>query len=116
MQNFLLAVAEAAASVDIRAFDGFPEDEDVTLAQWVASKGLWDNPSVRATCHLMCSALVGREPQEVGAHYLLDYINSCGGYMSVASEGEDGAQSLKIKTGLLNPCISASVRVWSMRC
>lgn len=99
MQKFILLVAEAAEKCNIRIFDEFPEDEDVTMAEWVAQKGLADNPAVNATCRFLCSAVVGREPEDVGAHYFLDYIKSCYGYISVVSEGEDGAQSLKIKTG-----------------
>lgn len=99
MQRFILLMAEAAEKCNIRLFDEFPEEEDVTLAEWVAQKGLADNPAVEATCRLLCSAVVGREPEDVGAHYFLDYLKSCYGYMSIVSEGEDGAQSLKIKTG-----------------
>ncbi|KAL6693530.1 hypothetical protein J3F84DRAFT_401430 [Trichoderma pleuroticola] len=80
VQKFILLVAEAAEKCNIRIFDEFPEEED-------------------ATCRFLCSAVVGREPEDVGAHYFLDYIKSCYGYMSVVSEGDDGAQSLKIKTG-----------------
>lgn len=69
------------------------------MAEWVAQKGLADNPAVRATCSLLTTAVVGREPEDVGAHYFMDYLKSCFGYWSIVSEGDDGAQSLKIKTG-----------------
>ncbi|UKZ78661.1 hypothetical protein TrVFT333_006407 [Trichoderma virens FT-333] len=99
VQKFTLLVAEAAEKCNIRIFDEFPEEEDVTMAEWVVQKGLADNPAVNATCRFLCSAVVGREPEDIGAHYFLDYIKSCYGYMSVVSEGDEGAQSLKIKTG-----------------
>ncbi|KAL5087895.1 hypothetical protein Trisim1_007303 [Trichoderma cf. simile WF8] len=99
VQTFILLMAEAAEKCNIRLFEAFPEEEDVTLAEWVAQKGLADNPAVTATCRLLCSAVVGCEPEDVGAHYFLDYLKSCCGYMSIVSEGDDGAQSLKIKTG-----------------
>ncbi|RFU81108.1 amine oxidase, partial [Trichoderma arundinaceum] len=97
--KFILLLAEAAEKCNIRVFDEFPEEEDVTMAEWIAQKGLVDNPAIIATCQLLTSALVGREPEDVGAHYFLDYLKSGFGYLSLVSEGEDGAQSLKIKTG-----------------
>lgn len=60
------------------------------------------NPIIRALCSNMASAIVGREPEEIGAQYFLDYIQSGFGYQSIVSEGEMGAQSLKIKTGMLH--------------
>ncbi|KAL7917224.1 hypothetical protein ACQKWADRAFT_324815 [Trichoderma austrokoningii] len=99
VQKFVTLLDEAAKRCNIRSFDEFPDAEDVTMAEWVAQKGLADNPAVNATCRLLCSALVGREPEDIGAHYFLDYIKSCNGYASVVSEGDEGAQSLKIKTG-----------------
>ncbi|UKZ68151.1 uncharacterized protein TrAtP1_009186 [Trichoderma atroviride] len=99
VQKFVNLLDEAAEKCNIRTFDEFPEAEDVTMAEWVAQKGLADNPAVTATCRLLCSAVVGREPEEIGAHYFLDYIKSSYGYVSVVSEGDEGAQSLKIKTG-----------------
>lgn len=99
MQKFINLVDEAAEKCNIRIFDEFPEVEDVTMAEWVAQKGLADNPAVNATCRLLCPAVVGREPEDIGAHYFLDYIKSRYGYASVVSEGDESAQSLKIKTG-----------------
>ncbi|RFU81109.1 amine oxidase, partial [Trichoderma arundinaceum] len=96
--KFILLLAEAAEKCNIRVFDEFLEEEDVTMAEWIAQKGLVDNPAIIATCQLLTSALVGREPEDVGAHYFLDYLKSGFGYLSLVSEGEDGAQSLKIKT------------------
>lgn len=47
----------------------------------------------------LSTALVGREPEEIGMHYLLDYIGSGGGVESLATDDEQGAQYLKIKNG-----------------
>jgi monoamine oxidase len=99
VQKFISLVDEAAEKCDIRIFDEFPEAEDVTMAEWLAQKGLADNPAVIATCRLLCSAVVGCEPEEIGAHYFLDYIKSGYGYASIVSEGDESAQSLKIKNG-----------------
>ncbi|WQF84752.1 Putative flavin amine oxidase, FAD/NAD(P)-binding domain superfamily [Colletotrichum destructivum] len=92
-------MATAANNTDIYNFDEFPEDEDVTLAEWVAKQGLWDEPGVKEAAGSLTSALVGRMPHELGAHYILDYIKSGKGLVSLSTEGEFGAQSLKIKKG-----------------
>jgi monoamine oxidase len=72
--------------------------EDISFSEWVFQKGL-KSPFIDALSMHLTSAVVGREPSEVGVHYLLDYIKSAGGYLSIISEGEHGAQSLKIKQG-----------------
>lgn len=71
----------------------------MSFADWLAKAGLWEDPDARAAAESLSSSLVGRMPQEVGAHYLLDYIQSGYGLESLASEGEDGAQSLLVKNG-----------------
>jgi len=74
------------------------------METWAESKGLSDavlKPAVK----FFTSAVVGRDPHEIGTHYFLDYIKSGGGFISIATEGEEGAQSLKIKQG-------KSVRPW----
>lgn len=71
---------------------------DTSLDKWGESKGLTDK-RVRDTLKFFSSAVVGRDPHEIGSHYFLDYIKSGGGFISIASEGPDGAQSLKIKQG-----------------
>ncbi|KZL71752.1 amine oxidase [Colletotrichum incanum] len=96
---FNILVADAANKTNIYQFDEFPEDEDVTLADWVAQKGLWDKPGVRAAAESMTSALLGRMPQEIGTHYFLDYVQSGTGLVNLSTEGEFGAQSLIIKKG-----------------
>jgi monoamine oxidase len=71
---------------------------DISLEAWGVKKGLTDE-TVRDALRFFSMAVVGREPQEVGSHYFLDYVKSGGGFLSLATEGPDGAQSLKIKQG-----------------
>lgn len=71
---------------------------DTSLDVWGDNRGLKDE-MVRDALKFISSAIVGREPQEVGSHYFLDYLKSGGGFLSLATEGPDGAQSLKIKQG-----------------
>lgn len=96
-------IIEAAEKVDIRAFDSFPELEDVSVANWVAMKGLWKHENIRGMTSWLTTALVGREPDEIGAHYFFDYIKSGNGLLSLLSEGQDGAQSLMIEEGKSTP-------------
>ena len=77
--------------MDLHKFDDFPEEEDVSFADWVALKGLWEYPDIQALCSDLTSAVVGREPAETGAHYFLDYCKSAGGFVSLSTEGELGA-------------------------
>ncbi|KAF1812579.1 hypothetical protein P152DRAFT_435833 [Eremomyces bilateralis CBS 781.70] len=99
VQKLFHLIEEAANQQDIRKWDSFPEHEDVTVAEWVTQKRLYDNATVRAQCQHLTSAIVGREPHETGAQYFLDYIKSGCGLTSIISEGEFGAQSLKVKKG-----------------
>ncbi|KAF6837478.1 amine oxidase [Colletotrichum plurivorum] len=99
VQKFQQLVAIAASEIDIENFDEFPEDQDVSFADWLDQAGLWNDPDTRAAAESLTSSLVGRMPQELGARYILDYIQSGFGLMSLASEGEDGAQSLLVKNG-----------------
>ncbi|KFA81917.1 hypothetical protein S40288_06895 [Stachybotrys chartarum IBT 40288] len=91
-------IDEAAEEVDIHDFE-FPAEKDVTLDQWVAQHNLWQHQHVRTMTSGLTTALLGREPHEIGAHYFLDYVKSGQGLVSLSSEGEFGAQSLKIKQG-----------------
>lgn len=93
------AILEAVEGINITVFDEFPVEQDVSFADWVAQKGLWEYPSVQALCSQISSSIVGREPREVGAHYFFDYLKSGGGLLSLLSEGKLGAQSLMIKEG-----------------
>ncbi|KAF9630718.1 putative amine oxidase protein [Lasiodiplodia theobromae] len=98
--KLIMAIEEGAGRSDIRRWDTFPADEDVSVMEWLNIKGVdTSNPVIQALCSNMVSGIVGREPREVGAQYFLDYVQSGFGYQSLVSEGEMGAQSLKIKTG-----------------
>lgn len=99
MLELFATIAEAAEKRHIRKWDDFPPDEDVSVADWMAQKGLYDNATVRAHCKHLTSAIVGREPQETGAHYFFDYVKSAGGWVSCVTDGEYGAQSLKLTKG-----------------
>ncbi|KAF2098754.1 putative mao-A [Rhizodiscina lignyota] len=99
VQQLYATIAEAAEQRDIRKWDDFPQNEDVSVADWMIEKGLYDDAAIRAQCSHLTSAIVGREPHETGAHYFFDYIKSCGGWVSCVTEGEYGAQSLKLKKG-----------------
>lgn len=96
--EMIVSVETAVEKLDIRRWDNFPASEDVSFKDWVRNNGL-SSPFVDALARHLTSAVVGREPEETGLHYLLDYIKSAGGYHSIISEGEEGAQSLKIKQG-----------------
>ena len=89
-----------AAMVDLRNFDEFPEEWDVTVAEWIAqNETLAASAHVHATMSSLTAQLVGRESDEVGVHYLLDYIRSGGSLQELGGEDQDGAQYLKVKQG-----------------
>ncbi|KAM0323883.1 hypothetical protein ACHAQA_008464 [Verticillium albo-atrum] len=89
----------AAKKVDIYDWDSFPAKKDVSFADWLAIFDMWEHPHLQGLSRGLSRALVGREPEELGAHYLLDYINSGHGLRSLMSEDSEGAQYLWIKQG-----------------
>jgi monoamine oxidase len=91
--------AEASSELDIEDWSKFPIEQDVTFAEWVEKLGLWESDYIRGAASQLSTSIVGREPDEIGVHYFLDYIKSGGGLISLASEGKLGAQSLKVKQG-----------------
>ncbi|KAH7312717.1 amine oxidase [Stachybotrys elegans] len=95
----LFLMDQASKRINIRDFDSFPAEQDVSLVEWVRMQGLWNNSHVQGSVNMLSSALVGRGPHEVGAHYLMDYIISGGGLLELNSEDERGAQYLKVKNG-----------------
>jgi monoamine oxidase len=107
-----MALAEAIdgdlEKFDIRRVGDFPTNLDVSMETWANSKGLTE-PIGKGLVKMFTSAVVGRDPHEMGMHYFLDYIKSGGGFVSIATEGEDGAQSLKIKQGSYSPLPSALI-------
>ncbi|OAP56146.1 hypothetical protein AYL99_09325 [Fonsecaea erecta] len=100
--QFNIALCEVidggSENIDIRKSHEFPTNLDVSMETWSESKGLTDDLT-KAAMKFFTGAVVGRDPAEIGMHYFLDYIKSGGGFISIATEGEEGAQSLKIKQG-----------------
>ena len=95
-------------AINIRKFDDIPASLDTSLETWGDNKGLVGE-TLRDTLKFFSGAVVGRDPHEIGSHYFLDYIKSGGGFLSIATEGPDGAQSLKIKQGTY-PRVSKRLR------
>ncbi len=86
-----------ASKIDLQNSKAYTDLPDIAVSQWLAYQGMDD--ATRSMLRHFVSALVGREPEDVGMHYLLDYIKAGGGFWSLSLEGELGAQSLKIKEG-----------------
>ncbi|KAH6722933.1 hypothetical protein BKA61DRAFT_663669 [Leptodontidium sp. MPI-SDFR-AT-0119] len=99
IQALIGCIHSGAEARGIRKFDDFPGEEDVSVLEWVGKQGIRD-PFIDALASHLTTAVVGREPGEVGIHYFLDYIKSGVSYESITSEGELGAQSLKVKQDL----------------
>ena len=95
-------IDEASKQIDLRDFEAFPKEQDFSVEQWFTLKGLWKSPHARGIVSQLTSSLVGRQPDEIGAHYFFDNMQSGGGLLELGSEGEFGAQSLKIKKGVCN--------------
>lgn len=91
----------AAAAVDLHNHAAGLGEADLSVEKWIVKQNLHD--FVADFMRHFVRALVGRESKEVGLHYILDYIKSGGGFFSLASEGDFGAQSLKIKEGKKGP-------------
>ena len=104
LNELLEALEKEQSEVDIVKLRKPDRAIDVSVEDWIQEKGFADF-SAEFMRHF-CAALVGREAREVGLHYLMDYVKSGGGYLSLASQGEYGAQSLKIKQGKLNSSYS----------
>ncbi|KAL6415761.1 hypothetical protein AUP68_02328 [Ilyonectria robusta] len=75
-----------------------PPELDISVEDWV-KQSCGDNELSNDLGRHLVAALVGREVGEVGIHFILDYLKSCGGVDAVGGEGELGAQSLKIRQG-----------------
>jgi monoamine oxidase len=100
IQEKLFSLINDAVNIsDIRNSSSFPEKEDVSVLDWVSLKGFPKDPSIQSLLSQLTSSIVGREPDEVGAHYFFDYVKSGLGLESLLTEGADGAQSLMIEEG-----------------
>lgn len=85
--------------LDINNTGTFPTENDISALEWTKQKNLGE-----FSLHIIRSittAMVGREPSEVGIHYLLDYIKSGGGFISLSSDDSRGSQQLFIREGKL---------------
>src|SRR5690349_18752021 len=91
----------ANPKVDINNTTSFSESEDMSVADWVMSKGL--GSFAQTAMSGICSALCGREPKEVSIHYLMDYVKSGGGFTALSTEDESGSQSMWIREGEFCP-------------
>jgi monoamine oxidase len=90
----------AAEQVDLYNSSSFPADQDLSVEDWFKVQDLWDDPEVQATVSFLTISLVGREPDEIGVHYWLDYIKSGLGLQSLSTEDQGGAQFLMIESGM----------------
>ncbi|KAE8358731.1 hypothetical protein BDV27DRAFT_163306 [Aspergillus caelatus] len=88
---------ENNALLDINKTRSFPGKDDVSALEWVKNKKLGDFSL--QVIRSITTAMVGREPHEIGIHYLLDYIKSGGGFTSLASDDDKGAQQMFIREG-----------------
>jgi monoamine oxidase len=93
------ALEIASKKIDLRDFKSFSQEEDVTVSEWLSTKGLYDTTLLRGVARFLTTAWVGREPEECGIHYVLDYIKSAGGLASINVDGPGGAQELKVREG-----------------
>lgn len=82
-----------------------PPELDISVEDWV-KQSCGDNELSNDLGRHLVAALVGREVGEVGIHFILDYLKSCGGVDAVGGEGELGAQSLKIRQGMSHVSVS----------
>ncbi|KAK4493778.1 hypothetical protein PRZ48_014963 [Zasmidium cellare] len=91
------ALEKAQDQIDVKNPSSAPKHHDISVEDWLQTNnfGEWAKQTMRH----FTAAIVGREARELSLQYVLDYIKSGGGYLSLVSEGEDGAQSLKIKQG-----------------
>lgn len=98
-EDFIRAITIAERQIDLEVFDEFPVDEDVSFEKWILLNESWDNPFVHANARQLTTAIVGREPEDVGAHYWFDYLRAGGGLSSLLGDDANGAQQLMVKTG-----------------
>ena len=106
--KFIALVNLASEKMDFRNTTDFAEKEDMSLKDWVKMWGLWDHPHVQSLASMLKTSIVGRELDEVGAHYFLDYIKSGLGLESLLTEGQNGAQSLMIEECMY---MNSSIRI-----
>lgn len=104
MQGLIAAIdfeTQKNASLDINDTTRFPTTEDVSALEWTKRKNLGDFS--QHIIRSITTAMVGREPGEVGIHYLLDYIKSGGGFTSLTTDDKGGSQQMFIREGTIMP-------------
>ncbi|KZL64144.1 amine oxidase, partial [Colletotrichum incanum] len=113
IERFRQIVTIAASERTTHRFDDFPENQDVSLSKWVESKGLWQYPEVRGACEWLCLDVVGRGSNEVGMYYFLDHLQSGPGLEMIATKGDVGPQSLRVKKGVESPTAQYGTKAMS---
>ncbi|KAF2167150.1 hypothetical protein M409DRAFT_66199 [Zasmidium cellare ATCC 36951] len=91
------ALEKAQSEIDGNNPSAASKHHDISVEDWLQTNNF--SEWAKQTMRHFTAAIVGRESRDLGLHYVLDYIKSGNGYLSLASEGEDGAQSLKVKQG-----------------
>lgn len=91
------ALEAAQTETDLHNVGKHDPAKDTTWDEWVRAQQF--TPYARDFLLHFVRVMVCREPEEVGAHYALDYIKSGLGFDSLNFEGPQGAQSLKVKEG-----------------
>jgi monoamine oxidase len=93
------AVAKAAEQIDIYNWENYPEDQDVTFARWLHQRGMWNNGHIKHVAGSLVNALVEADSEDVGAHYLFDYIKSAGGLGNLTKDGVFGERTQRVRQG-----------------
>ena len=71
--------------------------DSVTVEQLIAGES--SDPEAKSGSSLLCGALLGCDPSELSALFLLDYLRSGTGIENLTSEVKDGAQDLRVREG-----------------
>lgn len=71
----------------------------MSVEDWFRALGLWEEEGLPQLISQITTTVVGQEPDDLGVHYLFDYIKSGFGLDSLNSDFKDGAQALLIKEG-----------------
>ncbi|GAB7355476.1 hypothetical protein MBLNU459_g5973t1 [Dothideomycetes sp. NU459] len=102
MVKFRSFFEETCHKVDVSKAKGpqraLEDDSDsVTLEEYVRHHGGGD--AALATAKVWTRAMLGIEPSEISALYMLDYCKRGGGLMQMRSDRKDGGQFLRIAQG-----------------
>lgn len=76
---------------------------DTSLDEWLTRVEARKLARLLVTSH--CNGLIGVEPSQVGLYFYCEMIATCGdGPEDLLSDVYGGAQHLKVKTGISDPC------------